>query len=100
MSERISKEQVSKVAGLARLRLTESELEHFTSHLDSILDYATDVESLDLSGLDDRVMPYALHNVLRKDEAGETLDRDELLASAPAVESDRFRVPPIMGESS
>ncbi len=99
MSERMTKEQVSKVAELARLRLTEPELEHFTGHLGAVLEHASDMDALDVSELPDRVMPYALENVLREDEPGETLDRDELLASAPAVESDRFRVPPIMGEA-
>ncbi len=98
MSERITKDQVSKVADLARLRLTEAELEHFTSHLGAVLDHASDMDALDVSDLPDRVMPYALENVLREDEVGETLDREELLASAPVVESDRFRVPPIMGD--
>jgi aspartyl-tRNA(Asn)/glutamyl-tRNA(Gln) amidotransferase subunit C len=42
--------------------------------------------------------PYALANVLRDDVVGPTVDRAEVLASAPAVEDGRFRVPPILGE--
>ena len=99
-SARISSADVTKVAKLARLRLTEAELDLFTHQLADILDHATDMESLDLDDVEPMARPIPLRNVLRADEPGPALDRDEVLACAPAVEDHQFRVPPSLGEES
>ena len=99
MSERISTEQVAHVARLARLDLTEDELEHYTDQLAAILDHAADIEALDLEGVEPMTHPVPLVNVLREDIVRPCLDRDEVLAAAPAAESGRFKVPPILGEA-
>ncbi len=99
MEPRITTDDVAKVARLARLRLTEDELDRFTHQLSDILDHAADIESLDLDGVDPMAQPVPLTNVLRADVAVEALDRDEVLASAPAAEDGRFRVPPVLGEA-
>ena len=99
MSERISTEQVAHVARLARLDLTEEELEHYTDQLAAILDHAADIEALDLEGVEPMTHPVPLVNVLREDVVRPCLDRDEVLAAAPAAESGRFKVPPILGEA-
>ena len=99
MPERISRDYVAHVAGLARLRLTDDELDRFTSQLADVLDHATDMASLDLDGIEPMAHPYPLRNVLRDDVVGETLDRDEVLAGAPQVEGPMFRVPPVLGEA-
>lgn len=99
MSERISTEQVAHVARLARLDLTEEELEHYTDQLAAILDHAADIEALDLEGVEPMTHPVPLVNVLREDIVRPCLDRDEVLAAAPAAESGRFKVPPILGEA-
>jgi aspartyl-tRNA(Asn)/glutamyl-tRNA(Gln) amidotransferase subunit C len=96
---RISREDVAHVARLARLELTDDELETFTDQLDAVLDHAADVEALDVAGVAPTAHPFPLINVLRPDEPGPTLDRAEVLAQAPSVEDDRFRVPPAMGEA-
>ena len=96
---RISREDVAHVARLARLELTDDELETFTDQLDAVLDHAADVEALDVAGVAPTAHPFPLTNVLRPDEPGPTLDRAEVLAQAPSVEDDRFRVPPAMGEA-
>ena len=57
-----------------------------------------DIEALDLADVEPDVPPLPLRNVLRDDVVGPTLDRDEVLAAAPAAEDGRFRVPPILGE--
>ena len=95
---RISTEDVAKVANLARLSLTEDELGMFTDQLGDILDHASDIESLDLEGVEPMARPLPLVNVFRSDEPGTPLDRAEVLAAAPAVENDQFRVPPSLGE--
>lgn len=96
---RISRDDVVNVASLARLNLTEEELDRFTGQLDAVLDHADDVASLDLEGVPPMAHPLPLKNVLRSDEPRPSLDRAEVLAAAPAVEDDRFRVPPVLGEA-
>jgi aspartyl-tRNA(Asn)/glutamyl-tRNA(Gln) amidotransferase subunit C len=96
---RISTDDVAHVARLARLELTVDELEMFTGQLDAVLDHAADVEALDVTGVPPTAHPFPLTNVLRADEPGPTLDRAEVLAEAPSVEDDRFRVPPALGEA-
>ena len=96
---RISTDDVAHVARLARLELTDDELETFTGQLDAVLDHAADVEALDVAGVAPTAHPFPLTNVLRPDVPGATLDRAEVLAEAPSVEDDRFRVPPAMGEA-
>jgi aspartyl-tRNA(Asn)/glutamyl-tRNA(Gln) amidotransferase subunit C len=99
MTRRITTEEVAHVARLARLRLSEEELERFTDQLGAVLDHARDVEALDTHGVPPTAHPLPLVNVLREDEVRPSLDREEVLAQAPAVEADRFRVPRILGEA-
>jgi aspartyl-tRNA(Asn)/glutamyl-tRNA(Gln) amidotransferase subunit C len=95
----LSREDVVYVARLARLALTDDEVELFTAQLRTVLDHAADVAALDLSHLEPSSHPIALQNVLRPDETRPSLDREEVLAAAPAVEDHRFRVPRIVGEA-
>jgi aspartyl-tRNA(Asn)/glutamyl-tRNA(Gln) amidotransferase subunit C len=95
----LSREDVVHVARLARLALTDDEVELFTAQLRTVLDHADDVAALDLSHLPPSSHPIALENVLRPDEPQPSLDREEVLAQAPAVEDHRFRVPRIQGEA-
>jgi aspartyl-tRNA(Asn)/glutamyl-tRNA(Gln) amidotransferase subunit C len=94
----ITRDDVAHVARLARLTLSDAELDRFTGQLAAVLDHARDVEALDVADVAPMSHPYPLQNVLRDDVAGPCLDRDEVLAQAPAVEDGRFRVPPILGE--
>ena len=96
---RITPDDVAHVARLARLHLSEDELVTFTGQLDAVLDHAADVEALDLSDTPPTSHPYPLSNVLRDDVVTPSLDRDEVLAQAPAVEDQQFRVPPVLGEA-
>ncbi len=96
----LSREEVVHVAKLARLRLTDEQIDVFTPQLAAILEHAADVEALDLSDVPPTAHPLSLVNVLRADEPRPCLDRDEVLAMAPAVEDHRFRVPRIMSEPS
>jgi aspartyl-tRNA(Asn)/glutamyl-tRNA(Gln) amidotransferase subunit C len=94
----ITRDDVAHVARLARLSLTDDELDVFTSQLAAVLDHARDVESLDVGEVPPTAHPLPLKNVLRPDVPVPSLDRAEVLAVAPAVEDDRFAVPPILGE--
>jgi aspartyl-tRNA(Asn)/glutamyl-tRNA(Gln) amidotransferase subunit C len=93
----ISAEDVAKVARLARLDIADSSIAHFTEQLAKVMDHFRDVDALDLSAVQPMTQPYPLVNVLRADEEQPCLDRDEVLAAAPAAEDGRFRVPPIIG---
>ncbi len=95
----ISREDVAHVARLARLDLTDDELAQFTVQLGAVLEHARDVEALDTGGVPPTAHPLPLRNVLREDRVVPSLDRDEVLAQAPAVEADRFKVPRILGEA-
>lgn len=95
----ITREDVAHVARLARLQLTDVELDTFTGQLAKVLDHARDVEALDVGDVPPTSHPYPLQNVLRPDELSPSLDRDAVLAAAPDTEDGRFRVPPVLGEA-
>lgn len=98
MPGRISREDVAHVAKLARLDITDDELELYTEQLAAVLEHAEDVEALDTAGVEPTAHPLPLSNVFREDVPTPSLDRAEVLAQAPAAEDDRFRVPRILGE--
>lgn len=98
MSARISATDVAKVARLARLDVTPAEIEVMTSQLDGMLGHFADVDALDLSDVIPMTQPFALVNVFRSDVVRPCLDRDEVLAAAPAAQDGCFQVPPIGGE--
>lgn len=97
MTSRITEQQAAKVARLARLDITPDELERWTPQLEGVLEHFADIDALDLAGVEAMTQPYPLVNVLRDDVVRPCLDRDEVLAAAPAAEDGRFRVPPILG---
>jgi aspartyl-tRNA(Asn)/glutamyl-tRNA(Gln) amidotransferase subunit C len=97
VSDRISTENVVHVAKLARLALTDDEIERMTAQLGAVLDHFADIDELDLAGVEPMTQPYPLTNVLRDDVVHPGLDREEVLAAAPDVHDGRFRVPPIIG---
>jgi aspartyl-tRNA(Asn)/glutamyl-tRNA(Gln) amidotransferase subunit C len=100
MGERLTREVVAHVATLARLDLTDDELDMFTGQLAAVLEHAADVEGLDLDGVPPTTHPLPLVNVLRADVVRPGLERDEVLAMAPQAEDGRFRVPRILDEEA
>jgi aspartyl-tRNA(Asn)/glutamyl-tRNA(Gln) amidotransferase subunit C len=97
--QRLTRDEVAHVASLARLELTDDELDLFTGQLAKVLDHAADVAALELDDVAMTAHAMAVTNVLRPDEPRPVLDRDEVLAQAPSVEDHRFRVPRILGEA-
>ncbi|MFZ8966657.1 MAG: Asp-tRNA(Asn)/Glu-tRNA(Gln) amidotransferase subunit GatC [Ilumatobacteraceae bacterium] len=97
MPESISRETVAKVARLARLHLNDEEVDRMTSQLAGMLEHFRDVDALDLANVEPLNQPIPLSNVMRDDVEVPSLDRDEVLANAPAAQDGRFRVPPIIG---
>ena len=94
----LTRADVEHVAQLARLALSEEELERFTVQLGVILEHAAQVAALDTAGVEPTAHPLPLVNVLRTDDVRPSLDPAEVLAMAPAAEDGRFRVPRILGE--
>jgi aspartyl-tRNA(Asn)/glutamyl-tRNA(Gln) amidotransferase subunit C len=98
MPERLTRAEVAHVAKLARLALTEGELDTMTDELAGILGYANEIAALDLVGVGPTAHPIALVNVLREDVVRPSVNREEVLANAPHAQDNRFRVPKILGE--
>jgi aspartyl-tRNA(Asn)/glutamyl-tRNA(Gln) amidotransferase subunit A len=84
VSDRLTSDVVAKVARLARLELTPDELERATAQLGDMLDHFADIDALDLADVAPMTQPYPLVNVMRADVVEPCLDRDEVMAAAPA----------------
>jgi len=100
VSNPLTRADVEHVARLARLALSEAEIEQFTTQLGAILEHAARVAALDTADVPPTSHPIPLANVLRADERVPCLDRDVVLDMAPAAEDGRFRVPRILGEEA
>jgi aspartyl-tRNA(Asn)/glutamyl-tRNA(Gln) amidotransferase subunit C len=97
VSDRLTSDAVAKVARLARLDLSDAEIDAATEQLGKMLDHFAEIDALDLAELEPMNQPYPLQNVMREDVEQPCLDRDEVLAQAPQTEDGRFRVPPVIG---
>ena len=92
----ITKDDVRYVAQLARLGLTEDEVDLFTGQLGVILEYAARVQELDIAEVPPTAHALPITNVFRSDEVKQCLPRDEALAAAPEREANLFAVPKIV----
>ena len=88
---------IAHVARLARIDLTEAELESYKAQLGVILEHAARVQSLEVEPDVEAAHPLGMANAFRDDELGPSLDRDEVLGQAPEVVDGFFVVPPAMG---
>lgn len=93
---RISEEQVRHVAHLARLAITDEEVETFTAQLDSIIQFAEQLNELDTTGVKPTSHVLDVKNVLREDKSKPGLPREEVLKNAPDHEDGQIRVPAII----
>ena len=94
----ISRDDVAKLAKLARLALTDDELDAFAGQLDSILGYVGAIQSVDVTGVTPTGNPLQELNVTRPDVVQFSLTQQQALAEAPSAEDGRFVVPQILGE--
>ncbi|MGK7913978.1 MAG: Asp-tRNA(Asn)/Glu-tRNA(Gln) amidotransferase subunit GatC [Prochloraceae cyanobacterium] len=92
----IDREQVKKVALLARLEITPEEEEQFTTQLSSILEYFEQLSELDTDGVQPTTRAIELSNINRRDRLESFADREELLQESPEQEGDYFKVPQIL----
>ena len=97
---RISRDDVAHLAHLARLAVSEAELDTFAGQLDVILGAVARVADVAAADIPPTSHAVAMTNVFRPDEVRPSLPREDVLAGAPAVEDDKFRVPRILSEEA
>jgi aspartyl-tRNA(Asn)/glutamyl-tRNA(Gln) amidotransferase subunit C len=95
----IDRDQVLHVARLARLRLSEEEVERMATELSGILDHVDRISQLDLEGIEPTTHVLPLQNVLRADEPRPSWPRERALGQAPDPSGGAFRVPSPQAEA-
>mgnify|MGYP001448410090 CR=1 FL=1 len=96
--KRISKEEVKKVAKLARLELNDNEINNHSKHLEKILEYIKQLEKINTDNVPCTTRAIEVTNAFRKDDKKDYKNSDELLDLAPSREETFFKVPKIMNE--
>ena len=94
----LSREDVEKVALLARLELSDDELELMTAQLGQIVGYVEQLNELDTDEVEPMAHAVELVNVFRADEVADSLPRDQALANAPKSDGECYLVPAVLGE--
>lgn len=92
----LTKEEVIKIADLARIELTEAEIERLQKDLSSILDYVSDLQKVNTEGLEIVSSVTGLENVVRKDEPVTPTNRDDIKANAPEIKDGYYKVKSIL----
>ena len=95
---RINKEEVKKVAQLARLELNMNEINNHAEQLEKILDYIRQLEKIDTDNVPCTTRAIEVVNVFRKDEKKNSDCSEELLELGPSREDEYFKVPKIISE--
>lgn len=94
----ISRDDVAHLANLARLALTDAELDSFAGQLDAILAHVGKIQAVDVAGIEATGNPLKEVNITRPDAVLTSLAQEQALAAAPRAEDGRFAVPRILGE--
>ncbi|MFM8635670.1 MAG: Asp-tRNA(Asn)/Glu-tRNA(Gln) amidotransferase subunit GatC [Planctomycetia bacterium] len=95
----LSRQVVAKVASLARLALSQDELDTMTSQLGSIVGFVSQLEQLDTASVDPLAHPLDAKNVFRDDVVKPSLTTEQALQSAPRHDGQCFLVPAVLGDS-
>ncbi|WIM68662.1 Asp-tRNA(Asn)/Glu-tRNA(Gln) amidotransferase subunit GatC [Corynebacterium breve] len=95
----ISREDIARLASLARLRMTDDELDSYADQMDTILEAVAKVSQVDTEGVEPMSHPHSIEAPMREDIVVDTLTQEQALSQAPEVEDDRFVVPQILGEA-
>jgi len=93
---KLSRDEVLHIARLARLGLTEGEVDKFREQLSDILENFEILQQVDTSNVPPTAQAIPLQNVFREDEVAASLPQNEILANAPRKEGDFFRVPAVL----
>ena len=92
----IQQEEVKHIAKLARLQLSDDELQRYTEQVGRILAFFDELKQLDTTGVEPTAHPIPVSNAFREDTVRPSLGADRALANAPHREGDYFRVPKIL----
>ncbi len=92
----VNHDDVRYVAGLAKLKLAEEELDRYAVQLSTILNHINKIAELDLDGVEPTSHVLKLTNVFREDEPQSSISQEAALANGPEVEGNAFRVPAIV----
>ena len=92
----VSKEEVKNIAKLAKLRLSEGEVDEFTIDMNNILEYVEKLNQLDTTNVKPLLHPHEGNNVFREDEIKPSIDREDALKNAPNRSEEFFRVPKVI----
>ncbi len=93
----INREHVLHIARLARLKLSEEEIQNFTSQLGSILEYIEQLNTADIDGVEPTCFVAPSHDPLRDDVERPSLDPESTLQNGPSVKKGHFAVPKVIG---
>lgn len=93
---KISKEEVKKIASLAKLNLSDDEINEMQKDMSGILEYMDKLNTLNTDNVEPLSYPVDIKNVFREDIPGESLDREEALKNAPARTEEFFKVPKVI----
>jgi aspartyl-tRNA(Asn)/glutamyl-tRNA(Gln) amidotransferase subunit C len=96
----LSRQDIAHLARLARLAVTDEELDLFAGQLEAVLDAVAQVGKADVADVPPTTHAVPMTNVMRPDVVTPSLPREVILAEAPAAEDDRFQVPRILGEEA
>jgi aspartyl-tRNA(Asn)/glutamyl-tRNA(Gln) amidotransferase subunit C len=96
MSNSLSADDVRKVATLARLKLTDAEIELLSTQLSRVLDYVVQLDEVDTENVEPMAHAVERTNVFRDDEPRASLDAADALANAPKTDGRFYLVPPIL----
>ncbi|CAB4657913.1 MAG: Asp-tRNA(Asn)/Glu-tRNA(Gln) amidotransferase subunit GatC [Actinobacteria bacterium] len=96
----LSRSDVANLARLARIDMTDEELDHLATEMDVILTAVARVQEVATADIKPTSHPIPINNVTRPDVVRPSLSPDEALSGAPAQEEGRFRVPQILGEEA
>ncbi len=95
----IQKEDVEKIAKLAKLQFSEDEIERFRTHLEEILAYVNKLNELDTEGVEPTYYVQHTGDAMREDQVKPSLPRQEALKNAPAQDKGFFRVPKVLDQT-
>lgn len=93
----ITRDDIVKVASLAKLELADSEFELVADKFIRVLDFVAQLNQVDTMGVSEMAHPVDVHSVLREDELQTSLPRNVTLANAPKCDEEFFLVPPVLG---
>jgi aspartyl-tRNA(Asn)/glutamyl-tRNA(Gln) amidotransferase subunit C len=98
VAQKLTREDVTRIADLAHLELSDAEISTFTGQLGAILDWAAVVQQVDTTGVPPTAHPFAASAAWREDRAAPSLDRAEVLSEAPDASGDTglFTVPKVL----